>query len=75
MHMVYELLLRSWGSWEVIFNGIYHLYALSENGQYRAPYTETIHIIVELLFFFMLILSLEKLLLLTIVSSVHFLYF
>ncbi|KAA1126599.1 hypothetical protein PGTUg99_029464 [Puccinia graminis f. sp. tritici] len=60
-----------WGSWEVIFNGIYHLYALTENGQYRAPYTETIHIIVELLFFFMLILSLEKLLLLTISMNFH----
>ncbi|KAH9467771.1 hypothetical protein MJO28_006181 [Puccinia striiformis f. sp. tritici] len=60
-----------WGSWEVIFNGIYRLYAVSENGLYRAPYTETVHIIVELLFFFMLILSLEKLLLLTISMNFH----
>ncbi|OAV99069.1 hypothetical protein PTTG_02396 [Puccinia triticina 1-1 BBBD Race 1] len=60
-----------WGSWEVIFNGIYHLYALTDTGHYRAPYTETIHIIVELLFFFMLILSLEKLLLLTISMNFH----
>lgn len=60
-----------WGSWEVIFRGIYNLYSLTEDGHYRAPYTETIHIIVELGFFLMLVLSLEKLLLLSISMNFH----
>lgn len=61
----------SWGSWEVMFRGIFGLYSTMENGQYRAPYTETIHLVVELLFFLMLVLSLEKLLLLSISMSFH----
>lgn len=60
-----------WGSWEVIFRGIYFLYFLKEDGHYRAPYTETVHIIVELSFFLMLVLSLEKLLLLSISMNFH----
>ncbi|KAI9621915.1 hypothetical protein H4Q26_015350 [Puccinia striiformis f. sp. tritici PST-130] len=58
-----------WGSWEIFFKGIYGLHTVMENGQFRAPYTETVHIIVRLLFFCMLILSMEKLALLTISMS------
>ncbi|KAH9813280.1 Mechanosensitive ion channel-domain-containing protein [Melampsora americana] len=60
-----------WGSWVIIFNGIFGLHSPSETEKSKAEYTDVVVIVVQLLFFFTLVLSLEKLLLLSISMSFH----
>ncbi|KAI8457824.1 hypothetical protein BY996DRAFT_6885123, partial [Phakopsora pachyrhizi] len=59
-----------WGSWEVIFGGIFDLHSTTTKPS-RAHYTDTIHIIAQLIFFLMLVLCIEKLLLMSISMSFH----
>ncbi|MBW0542438.1 hypothetical protein O181_082153 [Austropuccinia psidii MF-1] len=68
-YMFYSAML--WGSWEIIFSGLYQLHSHDDSGQYRAPYTDVVSLVIRLFFLFMVVLSLEKLLLLSISMRFH----
>ncbi|CED83793.1 Predicted mechanosensitive ion channel [Phaffia rhodozyma] len=59
-----------WGSWAVIFMGIYKLNTAGDT-QSRAPYTDTMFDVVEFLFFLILIFCICKILLQLIALKFH----
>jgi len=61
----------SWGSWAIIFNSIYGLYTRSDPQTSRAAYLYRIYQVIEFLFFFILTISAEKMLIKTIAMSFH----
>ncbi|KAL7413512.1 Mechanosensitive ion channel-domain-containing protein [Mrakia frigida] len=60
-----------WGSWVVMFGSIYHLYSSDEDVPSRAGYTPRVRQVIELLFFIVLVYSLEKIALQFVALSFH----
>ncbi|KAF8528910.1 Mechanosensitive ion channel-domain-containing protein [Hysterangium stoloniferum] len=60
-----------WVSWVIIFDGIYNLYDHHDASQSRAHYTPRTYQGIQFLFFFTLVLSLEKILFHVIAFAFH----
>ncbi|KAG8992340.1 hypothetical protein FRB94_011709 [Tulasnella sp. JGI-2019a] len=61
----------SWVSWSILFEGIYDLYDGKDESQSRAPYTPRAYQVIRFLFFFTLVVCVEKLVIQMIAFSFH----
>ncbi|KAG8963319.1 hypothetical protein FRC03_003149 [Tulasnella sp. 419] len=62
---------ESWASWAIIFDGIYDLYDPSNEAASRAPYTPRVYQVIRFLFFLVVVVCLEKMLIQAIAYNFH----
>ncbi|KAF8343007.1 uncharacterized protein EI90DRAFT_3143512 [Cantharellus anzutake] len=60
-----------WVSWSIIFSGIFHLYDSKGGSSSQAAYTDRLHQVVVLIFFIVLLFSIEKIILQMIGFTFH----